>query len=182
MEKKKDLCEVFYRMECMVYIMYAGYEEKIEKEEQEKEREKNNDPSPSLGKCSSSSYSSHHSIEEINKSLQVENATLKRLLQEAKIVTSITSHGRGLGNIEVQQRLSEASITCFRIKNWGKQCWYFLSFIFTWCYFCWKPWGTHFRIGVLWRRMLEGSKRKGFFRKKFKPFPKSWRKNNDENT
>lgn len=39
MEDHKYIYEVFYRMESMVDIMYAGYEEKIEKEEKEKERE-----------------------------------------------------------------------------------------------------------------------------------------------
>lgn len=101
MEKNKDLYEAFYRMENMVDIQFADYEEKMEKQEKEKERKEDDAIVPSLGEYSSSSYSSHDSNEEINQSLQAQNIELNRLLQEAEVAASIMSHRRGLGKVEV---------------------------------------------------------------------------------
>ena len=64
--------------------MDADYEEKMEKEERDKERAKGDAPSPSSSEYTSPSSSSYHSNEEINQSLQAENAKLRRILQEAK--------------------------------------------------------------------------------------------------
>jgi len=49
-----------------------------------------------------SSSSSHDSNEEINQNLQAENAELRRLIQEAEVAASITSHRRSLVKVEVQ--------------------------------------------------------------------------------
>ena len=71
-------------MACIVDLMYADYEEKMEIEEQEKEREKDDAPSPYSSDYSSSSSPSHHSDEEINQSIQAKNVELRRLLQKEK--------------------------------------------------------------------------------------------------
>jgi len=82
--ENKDLYEDILRMACMVDIMYANYEEKMVREEREKEiAEAYVTSTPSSEQSYSSSYS-HHSEEEINLSLQVENVELRRLLREEK--------------------------------------------------------------------------------------------------
>lgn len=84
MENNRDLYEDLLKMERMVDVMYADYEEKMEREEWEKERAENDAPSTPSSEHSSSSSSSHHSDEEINRSLQAENVELRRLLREEK--------------------------------------------------------------------------------------------------
>lgn len=82
MDNYRDIYEDLLKMAHMVYLMYAYYEEKMAREEHEKERVEDNASSPYSSDYSFTSSYSHHSNEEINRSLQEENAELRRLLQE----------------------------------------------------------------------------------------------------
>ena len=66
MENNRDLYKDLLRMACMVDIMYADYEEKMEREEWGKEKVEDDAPSSPSSEHSYSSSSSHHSDEEIN--------------------------------------------------------------------------------------------------------------------